>query len=239
MNEAEAKKLVGDFAVAVAYRGDAARVAAGDKIVAALVAPQLGLEASRLALFARATGHPTVQEIMADCADCIDTENSAQHDPDVSPYDGSKWVALAAELRQQAAAIRAEDPDIWTTNDKLPQPEPLGILRRGDGGSFRLRWPENLLPIYAMAEGEHKLYAAAPAQPQPTLRDELQQKCVDWGVYWRASDAHGVDLTHEQALELLRDALGVEVEIKAQPSSPDCGEAGHAEGRCGNASCRR
>lgn len=192
MNEAEAKKLVGDFAVAVAYRGDAARVAAGDKIVAALVAPQLGLEASRLALFTRATGHPTVLEIMADCADCIDTENSASHDTDVGPYDGTKWVALAAELRQRAAVIRTEDPDIWESKAS-----------------------------------------------QLTLRDELQQKCVDWGVYWRASDAHGVDLTHEQALALLRDALGVAVEIKAKPPSPDCGEAGHAEGRCGNASCRR
>lgn len=77
-------------------------------------------EASRLALLARAMGHPMVLEIMADCADCIATENSAQHDPDVYPYDGTKWVAMAAELRQQAAAIRAEDPDIWTTQAQQP-----------------------------------------------------------------------------------------------------------------------
>lgn len=49
MNETEAKKLVGDFAVAVAYRGDAARVAAGDKIVAALVG-QPTIPAARTAL---------------------------------------------------------------------------------------------------------------------------------------------------------------------------------------------
>ena len=47
-----------------------------------------------------------------------------------------------------------------------------------------------------------------------TLTQRLQQQCVDWGAYWRASDAHGVELTPEQALELLRTALGVEVEIK-------------------------
>jgi hypothetical protein len=47
----------------------------------------------------------------------------------------------------------------------------------------------------------------------PTLTERLQQKCSDWGAYWRASDAHGVVLTLEQALELLRDALGVEVEF--------------------------
>ena len=68
---------------------------------------------SRLALFARACRHPVVLEIMADCADCIDTESQAQHDNEVCAYDGSKWVALASDLRQQAAKIRAEDPDIW------------------------------------------------------------------------------------------------------------------------------
>lgn len=78
------------------------------------------LEASRLALFARAMGHPAVLEIMADCADCIDTENSAQHDPEVFPYDGAKWVSLAAELRQQATEIRAEDPEIWAPQAQHP-----------------------------------------------------------------------------------------------------------------------
>lgn len=42
---------------------------------------------------------------------------------------------------------------------------------------------------------------------------DLQRRCVDWGAYWRAPDAHGVHLTSEQAVELLRDVLGVEVEI--------------------------
>ncbi len=49
--------------------------------------------------------------------------------------------------------------------------------------------------------------------PTDTLCQRLQQQCSDWGVYWRAPDAHGVILTQEQALELLRTALGVEVEI--------------------------
>lgn len=50
--------------------------------------------------------------------------------------------------------------------------------------------------------------------PGGTAGERLQQKCSDWGTYWRAPDAHGVVLTQEQALELLRDALGVEVEFK-------------------------
>lgn len=43
-----------------------------------------------------------------------------------------------------------------------------------------------------------------------------QQRCLDIGFeYWRAPDAHGVECTHEQALALLRDLLGVEVDFKA------------------------
>lgn len=66
------------------------------------------------------------------------------------------------------------------------------------------------------------MLAAAPAAPQPeaqptrkSLTQELQEKCSSWGAYWRASDAHGVDLSIEQAVELLQGALGVEVSIAA------------------------
>lgn len=57
------------------------------------------------------------------------------------------------------------------------------------------------------------------ASTRDTLCWRLQQQCSDWGTYWRASDAHGVNLDLEQAHELLRTALGVEVEIAAP--SPD------------------
>ena len=110
-------------------------------------------EASRMRLFARATGHPMVLEIMADCADAIDTENSAQHDTDVGPYDGSQWVALAAELRQRAAAIRAEDPDIWTTNDKLPQGEPVAWMHK-DRSLLAFRpFKDFTIPLYEASKG--------------------------------------------------------------------------------------
>ena len=46
-----------------------------------------------------------------------------------------------------------------------------------------------------------------------SLCEQLQQKCSQWGTYWRAPDAHGVILNQDQAMELLRDALGVEVEV--------------------------
>ena len=63
-------------------------------------------------------------------------------------------------------------------------------------------------------------FTAAPQvqQAAPNLTAELQQRCTDWGAYWRAPDAHGVELTPDQALILLREALGVEVEIKPRAS---------------------
>lgn len=65
-------------------------------------------------LLTRAQGHPVILEIMADCADCVETEDEAQWDREEDgPYDGSRWRILAAELRERAAAIRAEDPEIW------------------------------------------------------------------------------------------------------------------------------
>lgn len=89
--------------------------------------------------------------------------------------------------------------------------------------------------------------AAEPAQPAPvaqpdSLRDRMQQQCSDWRVYWRAPDAHGVDMSMPQAAALLRDALGVEVEIKCMhclstaddgeqqrlpPTQPDLGQLLH------------
>jgi hypothetical protein len=67
-------------------------------------------------------------------------------------------------------------------------------------------------------------------QPEPTLKDRLQSRCIQWNAYWRAPDAHGVILTLEQATELLVDALGVEVEIEkapqprtAEPAPAGCG----------------
>jgi len=68
------------------------------------------------------------------------------------------------------------------------------------------------LPLYT---------APQPAQTQAALTvASLQQKAIDHGFkYWRAPDAHGVTGTNAQAVELLQDLLGVEVEIAAHPES--------------------
>jgi hypothetical protein len=65
-------------------------------------------------------------------------------------------------------------------------------------------------------------HACAPQPPQAgASRDDWQQKALDHGFqYWRAPDAHGVTGTVSQAVELLQDLLGVEVEIKDAPAAP-------------------
>lgn len=65
---------------------------------------------------------------------------------------------------------------------------------------------------HAVTQAGHPA-AVEEAEPR-TLRQQLQQQCSDWGTYWRASDSHGVELSMPQAVELLENALGVEVEIK-------------------------
>ena len=88
------------------------------------------------------------------------------------------------------------------------EPKPTGVF----DSSLAIRFVKSAL-------AELRASVAQPAVPEPPralpLHMQMQQMCSDWGAYWCASDAHGVDLTHEQALELLRFALGVEVEIAA------------------------
>ena len=117
--------------------------------------------------------------------------------------------ALAAMLRHYVALVDSGDAGNW------------------DAGTE----PQVIAARVALAAAE----AALAAQPEPAVEKlyaaqsnsesaydycgRLQMRCCEWGVYWRASDAHGVNLSHEQALELLRDVLGVEVEIAA-PKEP-------------------
>ena len=76
----------------------------------------------------------------------------------------------------------------------------------------------------------HIRVSAAEREGVDKFCRRLQQRCVDWGAYWRASDDHGVTLTSEQAIDLLRDVLGVDIEIKsATPPAAEREEAGADE----------
>lgn len=78
------------------------------------------------------------------------------------------------------------------------------------------------LTYIRLSRDEADRLRAALAQPAPVqvvaaglTRDEIQKKALEYGFeYWRASDSHGVEGTKPQAIDLLQDLLGVEVEIK-------------------------
>lgn len=125
--------------------------------------------------------------------------------------------ATTAEVRAVWLAMQAAAP---TSQAPVAQPGPL-VAWITEGGCECLQRGEG--PVRVMPEENHETgftvpLFAYPRSPQAdvalNLRHELQQQCSDWGAYWRASDAHGVDLTQAQAVELLREALGVEVAIK-------------------------
>lgn len=131
-------------------------------------------------------------------------------------------IEAAVDLR---AALSAEPAQAAGTANK--------IWHSADLGDFSLRDPgdEEGWILYVPASHSAQLVPAAepPNLTDPavrkrlsaqwgyvevdTLRAQLQQQCSDWQVYWRAPDAHGVTLSQDQALVLLRNALGVEVDF--------------------------
>jgi hypothetical protein len=130
--------------------------------------------------------------------------------------DHKTWcTVLGSDLREaveKLAAQPAQEPVALT--DPLHDDAYVRAIALGFPAGDMRRW--------ALCRIADRIEAAAQpaqeAQPVQSLSMQMQQMCSDWGTYWRASDAHGVDLTKEQALELLRFALGVEVAIAAQPA---------------------
>lgn len=72
--------------------------------------------------------------------------------------------------------------------------------------------PETILALL------NELEAAAADKKDSTRRwsrEDVQNKAIEHGLkYWRAPDAHGVEGTKQQTIDLLQDLLGVEVEIQ-------------------------
>lgn len=85
-------------------------------------------EKRRRACLERSMEHPVVLEIMANYAHVIDTECSSLCDSAKTPWESPPWWALSTKLKEEAAAIRASDPEIFDTlqapqgfSDNLPQ----------------------------------------------------------------------------------------------------------------------
>lgn len=106
---------------------------------------------------------------------------------------------------QIVSSLRAMFPESGTPPQPAADPDMVQSFRR-----------TGLTATEAVAAARGLACLQSTQQPAvEPLRDELQRQCVEWNAYWRAPDAHGVELTVEQATELLRRALGVEVEVKS------------------------
>lgn len=89
---------------------------------------------------------------------------------------------------------------------------------------------------HSFIEWVHSHPSAPAAAVGGEWRDKLQRQCTEWGAYWRAPDAHGVELTEAQAIELLAEVLGVEVAIQRPcgvwPDGQKCTKAHGHQGPC-------
>lgn len=131
-----------------------------------------------------------------------------------------RWIMREAEALKEPCGEDPEDP-IAIKNGRaasiaMAAAQALGMVRGPSYASaaqadtdWEQRWPNAVTPASA-AQAEPVV-----TQSHDTLSHRVQSRCLEWGVYWRAPDAHGVDLSIDQAADLLRDALGVEVNIAA------------------------
>lgn len=139
-------------------------------------------------------------DALRDLAILVDPPFTCQGDWScVNCYLGKRPCLAIPALASTLPEPRAGEAKGWKLVPEIPTEDMLRAMRRFQiSGS---QWAAAL--------------AASPlATPtRPTLTERLQQKCSDWNTYWRSPDAHGVNLSVEEATELLADALGVEVDI--------------------------
>lgn len=165
-------------------------------------APSIATEATRQACFARARQHPVVLEIMADCASCIDTENAAQCDPKVRVYEGLEWVGIEAEMRAEAAAIRAQDPEIWPVlmpfGSEAAQPGAYPVVSRWTGAAQNAG-PRARVWVQFTQDGPEVEFSPASILP-PQLeadRDALLEIARQTGL---RQHLHGINATDAREL---------------------------------------
>lgn len=137
----------------------------------------------------------------------------------VPDKDGREICAGDRIVYRNASQYTKEE--YWNPEYIVEWKAPAFVLRHVGGGKD----DSNASFAFNVAVRDHywaiklETIAAAPAasggeaEGPLSLCEQLQQKCSQWGTYWRAPDAHGVILNQDQAMELLRDALGVEVEV--------------------------
>jgi hypothetical protein len=127
---------------------------------------------------------------------------SAGFEEPVEPFEGEVFTGVPATPSTVGVAVA------WRWRE-----------RNTDRWRFTRHNPESLPRVPAMFEPLGVISTApttgsAPVAGTLTIHD-VQKKAIEHGFeYWRAPDAHGVTGTKPQAIELLQDLLGVEVEIE-------------------------
>ena len=128
--------------------------------------------------------------------------DSSNLDPELLA-EAKKTIDALAPIKVAASAKDLGFTEYLTENE---------LHSEQDAIAFMEEWMS--FPDADLAHGVGVVWRAAyTVNKGRPLRSTLQQMCYDQGTYWRAADAHGVNLTVTQATELLREALDVEVEI--------------------------
>jgi hypothetical protein len=126
------------------------------------------------------------------------------------PENQPNQYGFSCFMRGQKMAFKIGN-QTFTLDYEPDETEEFDFMRDMLANAFSTFTPD----VKTAPQAEHvpEVHFGKTMKPE-TLRIELQKMCSAWGAYWRGSDAHGVELTTEQAVELLQNALNVEVEIK-------------------------
>lgn len=134
------------------------------------------------------------------------------------PSEGISSVAASDGSNQLLGLLAIQADEIRKVLDELA-PETVGNLQTRLRDALVAASDESLSRQSSEAAESHR----STRNTQESVRSVIdwQKKALDAGFqYWRASDAHGVECTIEQATALLRDLLGVEVDFKAATTEP-------------------
>ena len=176
--------------------------------------------ANELRRYSRKIGHPAgdVPSVMLAAADEIERLAARLEAAEKSDAESLTMYRKARderdELRANIEEMERQEPLCWAQIDELEETV---------SGVLGFECP----PYYTTP-----LYLASGAQPAPSFADAYQGAMEDVAI-WKKRALEAEYLNRKFVAEINGPAYMGE---PAHPK-PDCGEAGHDEGRCGNAQC--
>lgn len=146
------------------------------------------------------------------------------------------WTTFEVEARKWLTSAAA----LFANTKPKPAYQFPTHLRKMWSGTEVQRWIDENIPKPVTREASEQQENAEDSVEEDVmnlettseLRKALQQQCVDWNSYVRASDDHWVELTHKQATELLATALDLRVEIESATCTWCAGTGKFADHQC-------